>query len=44
MSHEWNCRCERCEREILRDTLDDDEAENRDSERDELRYGSHDAD
>ena len=44
MSHEWDCRCKRCADDDLHVTLDDDEAENRDSERDELRYGSHDAD
>lgn len=40
MSHEWNCRCPRCESE--RRWLDgDDEAEAHDAERDALRYGPH---
>ena len=41
MSHEWDCRCSRCEADVLRDTLDDDTAERDDAERgDELLYGA----
>ena len=44
MSHEWNCRCPRCERDALLDTLDDDRAEAEEAEHDELLYRAHVAD